>query len=50
MAMVLVLDGITSLHKEPVIYRDPLTAWNNQNLISLAKHIKGRNFMAHVRG
>ncbi|MDE5041551.1 class II glutamine amidotransferase, partial [Francisella tularensis subsp. holarctica] len=28
----------TSLHKEPGIYQDPLPAWNNQNLISLAKH------------
>ncbi|AJI45912.1 class II glutamine amidotransferase [Francisella tularensis subsp. novicida] len=39
----------TSLHKEPGVYKDPLPAWNNQNLISLAKHIKSRNFMAHVR-
>ncbi|ASG67827.1 class II glutamine amidotransferase [Francisella halioticida] len=39
----------TSLYKEPGIYRDPLPAWNNQNLISLAKHIKSKNFMAHVR-
>ncbi|MDE5037605.1 class II glutamine amidotransferase, partial [Francisella tularensis] len=39
----------TSLHKEPGIYKDPLPAWNYQNLISLAKHINSRNFMAHVR-
>lgn len=39
----------TGLHKEPGIYRDSLPAWNNENLISLAKHIKSKNFMAHVR-
>ncbi|AIT08572.1 glutamine amidotransferase [Candidatus Francisella endociliophora] len=39
----------TNLHKEPGIYKDPLPAWRNQNLISIAKHIKSRNFMAHVR-
>jgi glutamine amidotransferase len=39
----------TSLHKEPGIYKDAQPAWNNQNLISVAKHIKSRNFMAHVR-
>ena len=29
----------TGLHKEPGVYKDPLPAWNNQNLISLAKNI-----------
>ncbi|QEO57101.1 class II glutamine amidotransferase [Francisella marina] len=39
----------TSLHKEPGVFKDSLPAWNNQNLISIAKHIKSRNFMAHIR-
>lgn len=35
--------------EEPGLYRDVLPAWSDQNLRSLARQIKSRLFLAHVR-
>ena len=43
------LGWYSDLHNEPGLFKDPLPAWNNKNLISLAQHVKSKNFMAHVR-
>jgi glutamine amidotransferase len=43
------LGWYSDLHSEPGLFKDPLPAWNNKNLISLAQHVKSKNFMAHVR-
>ena len=34
---------------EPGVYRDILPAWNDENLKSLAEHVKSRLFFGHVR-
>ncbi|MFC4891761.1 class II glutamine amidotransferase [Pseudofrancisella aestuarii] len=43
------LGWYTKLNKKPGVYKDPLPAWNNKNLASIASHIKSKNFLAHVR-
>lgn len=36
-------------HEEPGLFRSIEPAWNDRNLASLAKHIRSRLFIAHVR-
>jgi predicted glutamine amidotransferase len=36
-------------HPEPGRYRQIMPAWSDENLISLARHIRARLFFAHVR-
>ena len=35
--------------EEPGVFRDVLPAWNDQNLISIARQVKTSLFFAHVR-
>jgi predicted glutamine amidotransferase len=40
---------VPELSREPAVFRDISPAWNNQNLLSLARVVKSPCIMAHVR-